>query len=161
MAVIPGNDPRHARRVLVFACGNPSRGDDALGPAMHALLQQAPIDDVDLQIDFQLQIEHVLDLENRVFILFIDATASGEEPFTLQRLVAERDASYTTHAMNPCALLDVYRQVNDHEPPEAYLLGIRGYEFGLGKALSDRACSNLHAAHDYLRKHPPWQACVA
>ncbi len=54
--------------VLIFTYGNPSRGDDALGPAMFDLLEKhkqetADFDGVDLLTDFQLQIEHAVDLE--------------------------------------------------------------------------------------------------
>ncbi|HEB82952.1 MAG TPA: Ni/Fe hydrogenase, partial [Gammaproteobacteria bacterium] len=55
--------------ILVFPFGNPSRGDDALGPAIYQLLgnkqQNVELQSIDLLTDFQLQIEHSIDLENR------------------------------------------------------------------------------------------------
>ena len=59
---------------LIFTWGNPSRGDDALGPAMYDLLQNEDISGVDLLTDFQLQIEHAIDLEGRERVLFVDAS---------------------------------------------------------------------------------------
>ena len=120
---------QQARPDLVFTWGNPSRGDDALGPAMYDLLQHANLHGVDLLTDFQLQIEHATDLEGRKRVLFVDASLSAGAPFELVRLQPEQDASYTTHAMSPQALLSVYRQVYDCAPPPAWLLSIRGYEF--------------------------------
>ena len=139
---------------LIFTCGNPSRGDDALGPAMHDLLaghrRKGGLDGVDLLTDFQLQIEHAVDLENRCGVLFIDAGVDCREPFELRRIEAEKDQSFTTHAMSPAAVLAVYRQINRSDPPDACLLTIRAYEFGLGSDISAAARSNLRQAFEYV-----------
>ena len=140
---------------LIFTYGNPSRGDDALGPAMFELLEQCKQDtglfnDVDLLTDFQLQIEHAVDLENRQKVLFVDASVSCAAPYECHPLVAQRDDSYTTHAMSPAAVLAVYKHINKSEPPTAYLLTIRAYKFGLGEAMSKRAEKNLQCAYQYI-----------
>ena len=80
---------------LIFTWGNPSRGDDALGPALYELLQQENLSGVDVLTDFQLQIEHSIDLEGRKRVLFVDASTSAEAPFELSRVQPEQDASYT------------------------------------------------------------------
>jgi hydrogenase maturation protease len=144
--------------VLVLTYGNPSRGDDALGPAMFELLEKNPPANVDLLTDFQLQIEHATDLEHRDYVLFIDAGVSCEEPFELNRLSAEKDDSFTTHAISPASVLSVYQQIYHRDPPPAYLLTIRAYEFGLGKVMSDAARENLKKTYDYLMEYPPWSA---
>lgn len=139
-----------SRPTLVFTWGNPSRGDDALGPALYERLLNENIDAVDLLTDFQLQIEHAIDLEERERILFVDASITAGAPFELTRLQPEQDASYTTHAMSPQALLAVYRQINHCAPPPAWLLSIRGYEFGLGLPLTAAADDHLQAAFRYV-----------
>ena len=139
-----------AKPDLIFTWGNPSRGDDALGPAMYELLRAKALDGVDLLTDFQLQIEHATDLEGRERVLFVDASISASAPYELVRLQPEQDASYTTHAMSPQALLTVYRQVYDCAPPPAWLLSIRGYEFGLGLPLSTAASEHLQAAFNHV-----------
>ena len=131
---------------LVFTWGNPSRGDDALGPAIYEQLLQQAFNGADLLTDYQLQIEHCIDLEGRKRVLFVDASTSAKAPFELLRLQPHQDSSYTTHAMSPQALLSVYQQVNGCIPPPAWLLSIRGYEFGLGLPLSAGANKNLLAA---------------
>jgi hydrogenase maturation protease len=151
------NDQATIAPVLVLTYGNPSRGDDALGTAMFDLLEANPPANVDLLTDFQLQIEHATDLEHRDYILFIDAGVSCKEPFELNRLSAEKDDSFTTHAMSPASVLSVYQQVYHRDPPPAYLLTIRAYEFGLGKEMSDAARQNLNEAYAYLMEHPPWK----
>ncbi|HYQ70796.1 MAG TPA: hydrogenase maturation protease [Gammaproteobacteria bacterium] len=152
---------QHVRPVLVFAWGNPSRGDDALGPALLELLaaQQAQggFPGVELLTDFQLQVEHALDLQGRERVLFVDASVSAAAPCELRPLQPEQDTSYTTHAMSPAAVLAVYEQINDGPPPPAFMLSIRGYEFELGNPLTDQARANLQESYtracDFLARH--------
>lgn len=147
-------DARHAP-VLIFTYGNPSRGDDALGPVLFDMLEAHKqetndLDDVDLLTDFQLQIEHAIDLEDRQYILFVDAGLSCAEPFELCRLQAEKDDTFTTHAMSPASVLSVYRQINREDAPPACLLTIRAYEFGLGLPISKAARKNLESACRFI-----------
>ena len=137
--------------ILVFAYGNPSRGDDALGPAMYDLLYEKLPDEVELLTDFQLQIEHSMDLDQREAVLFIDATMSATAPFRFYQLQAERDNSFTSHAMSPASLLDAYQQVNKKQAPPSFMLEIRGYEFGLGQPMSEQAELNLVQADSFIR----------
>ena len=137
--------------ILIFAYGNPSRGDDALGPAMYDVLYEDLPDDVELLTDFQLQIEHSMDLEQRKAIIFVDASVSSSAPFDFYELNPERDNSYTSHAMSPTSLLDVYQQVNNRQAPSAYMLEIRGYEFALGQPMSEQAQFNLKLATSFMK----------
>lgn len=138
--------------VLILACGNPSRGDDALGPLFLdrlVELQEQHDDDwnnVELLTDFQLQIEHAVDLENRALALFVDASVSCPAPYQFTRLQPIRDASYTSHALSPAAVLHVYQQIHHVPPPPAFQLAIRGESFELGEPLSATAEANLAAA---------------
>ncbi|MDP2785684.1 MAG: Ni/Fe hydrogenase, partial [Sulfurimicrobium sp.] len=62
--------------LLVFGYGNPSRGDDALGPLLLEQLAALNLPHVELLTDFQLQVEHAVDLQGRERVLFIDASVS-------------------------------------------------------------------------------------
>lgn len=150
-----GHERTRIRPCLVFAYGNPSRGDDALGPLMIDALarrqEAGQLAAVDLLTDFQLQVEHALDLQGRERVIFVDAAASGREPFSFGRLAPAFEASYTTHAMSPEAVLGVFRRIAG-EPPPTWLLAIRGYAFELGAAPSARALANLAAAEAFLRE---------
>jgi hydrogenase maturation protease len=132
--------------VLLLAIGNPSRGDDALGPLAAQRLEALELPGVEVLTDFQLQVEHALDLLGRTLVVFIDAAASGELPFELRPLAAAPDVSHTSHSLSPAAVLDVYRRLTGDEPPTARLLAIRGYGFELGTQLSSAAAANLEAA---------------
>ena len=133
-------------KLLLFGYGNPGRGDDALGPELIGRIAGLRIDDVECQNDMQLQVEHVTDLAACDRVLFIDADMSCAEPFDFSEISAAKDDSYTSHAMNPTALLHAYSQVYGKDAPTAFLLRIRGYDFELGDPLSNKATANLEAA---------------
>ena len=101
---------------------------------------------VECLTDFQLQVEHALDLENRKRILFIDASIDATAPFAVTVLEAARDASFTTHAMTPEAVMHVYVELHDEAPPPCTLLAIRGERFELGEPISPAAATHLDAA---------------
>ena len=144
--------PDNNKPILIFTWGNPSRGDDAIGPLIYDYLQQEDFEDVEVLTDFQLQIEHATDLENRDCVLFVDASVSSTEPCEFYRLVPEHDDTYTTHAMSPASLLAVYQKINRQDPPPAFMLSVRGYEFGLGMAVSASGHHNLVQAIDFIRQ---------
>jgi hydrogenase maturation protease len=135
--------------VLVVGIGNPSRGDDAIGPLLVERLEaRAPVG-VELLTEFQLQVEHVFDLQDRREVIFADAAVRGAEPFEFAPVVPAPDTGYSSHALLPAALLHHYRQLVG-EPPEAFVLAIRGYEFSLGAPISAAAAQNLDAALNYV-----------
>ena len=143
--------------LLVIAIGNESRGDDALAPLLVRDLEgwarAAGLDGrVELIEDYQLQVEHVTDLQGRDAVLFVDADASCIEPFHFSEIAAEKDSSYTSHVMTPFALLHTYRHVYGTDAPPAFLLRIRGYDFELGNPLSDKAVANLEVVTKWMRE---------
>lgn len=154
-----GDTRNEAKPVLVFTWGNPSRGDDALGPALYDLIearhdQGDGFGHVDILTDFQLQVEHVLDLHGRRWIVFVDAAVDVTPPYDFYRLQASDDVAYTTHAVSPAELLAVYQQVYAQPAPPAFMLSVRGYDFGLGQPLSHEARRHLDEAFVFLSRLP-------
>ncbi len=141
------------RPLLVFGWGNPSRGDDALGPMCVERLRDVAADDdrIDWLDDYQLQVEHALDLAGRERVLFIDASQGAAAPFEATALQPGRDPSISTHALSPRALLQVFRDLHIGEPPSSTLLAIRGERFELGVPPSARALAHLGAAVTWAR----------
>jgi len=137
-------------KLLLFGYGNPGRGDDALGPELITRIAQFQLADVESQNDMQLQVEHVTDLAACRQVLFIDADMTCAKPFEFSEISAIKDDSYTSHAMNPSALLHAYSQVYGKDAPAAFLLRIRGYQFALGDPLSDQAATNLEAGIKFV-----------
>ncbi len=133
--------------VLLFGYGNLSRGDDALGPLLLEYVENHfDLDGIEILSDFQLQIEHALDLEDRSLALFVDASVSCVNAFDFTVLTPARDKSYTTHAMSPAAVLDVYQSIKKQTPPPCFLLSIKGEKFELGEGLSPNAEQHLAQA---------------
>jgi len=136
--------------LLVFGWGNRSRGDDTLGPLLVERLAQQLGAELEGQVefldDYQLQVEHVLDLVGRERVLFVDAGVQASAPFEVRSVQAARDTSFTSHAMTPAALLQVFVEVQGGMPPPCTLLVIRGERFELGEPPSAEALARLDLA---------------
>ena len=141
--------------VVVFAVGNPSRGDDAIGPVICGRLakwleNERLTDRVELIEDFQLNVEHALDLQGRELALFIDAGENTPAPFIFEQIYPSTATSHTTHALPPQAVLQVYRQMEGKEPPPSFVLCVRGEQFDLGEPLTATAEKHAEPAFDLL-----------
>lgn len=137
--------------VLIIGIGNPSRGDDALGPLCVERLEALALPGVELLTDFQLQVEYALDLAGRERVIFVDASVCAPAPFSYQPVTPAEDASYSSHELSPAAVLHAYQKLYG-DPPPAWVLGIRGYGFELGEAVSPEAAENLGLALRYLEQ---------
>lgn len=142
--------------VVVFAVGNPSRGDDAVGPLLLDRLAgwiaaEGRAAEFELVGDFQLQVEHALDLNGRRLALFIDAGVNTPAPFCFRELSPDSPVlTHTSHALSPEAVLAVHRRVEGREPPPAFVLAVRGEDFELGAEPSLAAIAHLEAAWLHL-----------
>lgn len=141
--------------VLVLGVGNISRGDDALAPLLcerlEAWLAAEGIGGIEVVQDFQLNVEHALDLEERQRVLIVDAAASGPAPYELRPVRPARDWAHSTHAFSPAAVLQVFHDLGLPGPPPVELLAVRGESFELGEAVSPAAAARLETAWECLR----------
>lgn len=157
--------------LVVFAIGNPSRGDDAIGPLLGErlgawLAAEGLAGRCELIEDFQLQIEHSLDLCGRRLALFIDAGSGTPAPYVFRRAAPTAGLAHSTHALEPEAVLQVHARTEGRPPPPAYVLCVRGESFELGAGLSASAERHVAAAFDLLaglcREADPdaWALCI-
>jgi len=135
--------------VLVIAVGNPSRGDDALGPELAARLEAAALPGVEVITEFQLQVENALDLVGRERVVFVDAGTGTPAPFDLHRAGPAAEFLHTSHAISPEAVLE---KITGSAAPESWVLCVRGESFELGDALTPAAAGHLEAAWLRLRE---------
>jgi hydrogenase maturation protease len=140
--------------VLVFGIGNESRGDDALGVLLLRELDawvnaQGYSAQFELLEDFQLQIEHALDMKDRQLVLFVDAGINVQAPFSFHRAQQNTEPVLYSHALAPEALLKVYTQYYDTAPPDVFILCVCGEYFELGEGLSTRSEQHLVAAFEF------------
>jgi hydrogenase maturation protease len=139
------------KKVLVLAWGNPSRGDDAVGPRLAEALEAQAVRHPEwaghaFVTDFQLQPEHALDLDGADLALFADASVAAPSPFAFGRVAPSRDRSFTSHALSPQALLAVHAGLARGATPPAWLLAVHGEGFELGQPVSAAAQAGLARA---------------
>ncbi len=137
-------------RVLILGYGNPGRRDDGLGPACAAELEKLALPDVTVDSDYQLSVEHADLLARHDVVVFVDAASDGPEPFSFRRIQPGSAVMFSSHSATPEGVLTLTDELF-HEQPDAYVLGIRGYEFNeFGEALSPQARANLGAALAFI-----------
>ena len=137
-------------RVVIFAWGNDARGDDGLGPRLASRISAVGWAHVTVIEEFQLQVEHALELVGHDLALFIDAGHHTPGPFVFGQVSARRVVPYLSHGAPPEAVLEAYRQVMNDDPPPAFVLCLRGEDFALQEGLSPAALAHLAAAWGFL-----------
>ncbi len=142
-----------AKRVLLIGYGNPGRRDDGLGPALAAELEAQLLPGLAVDSDYQLTVEDSHTVAEHDLVIFADAALEGREPFYFRPLAARLDGpagGLSSHGVEAEEVLALAGQLFDVRP-EAYVLGIRGYEFNrFEEGLSERGQANLEAARDFL-----------
>lgn len=141
---------RTEEKVMVYGYGNPARGDDGLGPAMVAALEQLCLPDITVESGYQLAIEDAVVLSEHDSVIFVDADVSGPEPFRFDRVLPQHQTNFSSHSVAPGTLLALTDELFAKKV-QGYVLGIRGYEFNAFlESLSPRAEKNLERALGFL-----------
>jgi len=153
----------------VTAWGNTSRGDDALGPLLLRRLEawalsQGIAGHFEWVEDFQLQLEHALELEGKTLALYVDAGENTPAPFSFGPVSPLKQPWHTTHAMPPESVLAVFEQFSGKPPCPAFVLCVSGQDFHLHEGLSAKAQAHFEAALAFAQRllHNPsaeaWRA---
>ena len=137
-------------RVLILGYGNPGRQDDGLGPAASARIEALGWPNVTAYENYQLNIEDALEVADHDVVWFVDAARSGPSPFAFEPLAPAASLEFTSHLVRPEAILAMAHQYYG-ATPQAFLLGIRGYEFEFAEGLTNAATENLQLAVEMLK----------
>ena len=138
-------------KVLLIGFGNPGRLDDGLGPALAEAAEQWNLPGVRVDSDYQLTVEDAAAVAEHDAVIFADASVSGPEPISFERIEPGSEMSFTTHSVEPEAVLALAVNLFAAKT-RAYVLGVRGYEFNeFGEVLSEPAKANLAAALEFLQ----------
>ena len=137
--------------ILIIGYGNPGRLDDGLGPSFAKAIEDLGLPGVRVERDYQLTVEDAADVARFRTVIFADADTKGPEPFWIRRIGPSGDGmSFSSHSVSPEGVLTLARDLF-HSEPDAFLLGIRGYEFNeFEERLSEKARSNLAEAVKYM-----------
>lgn len=146
-------------KVLLYGFGNPARGDDGLGPALAAAIEELGLPNITVDANYQLTVEDAAEIAGYDAVVFADAAIQGSTPFWFSRVddtaikrVGGNHIGWTSHSVSPAQVVALARDLFASKV-SAYALGIRGYEFGdLDEALSSRAIDNLTEAVTFARK---------
>ena len=137
-----------SRKLLLFGIGNPGRRDDGLGPALAEALEARQLAGVTIDADYQLTVED--SVAEHDLVVFADADAAGPEPYSLRPIgPAPGGLGFSSHGAEPGGVLALARQVFDKQT-EAYLFGIRGYEFEPSVEMTEKAKANLEQALAFI-----------
>lgn len=141
--------------VAIIAIGNRSRGDDAAAPMLldrlRAWLSCRGLHNAFALVEeYQLQVENALDLEGRRLALFVDASLRTRGAVTLEEVV-ERPGRAASHALEPAAVLDVFRRITGASPPAAFVMGLSASGFELGASPSARSVAAMREAWPLLQ----------
>ncbi len=139
--------------ILLYGYGNPGRGDDGLGPALASALEALSVPRVVVDANYQLTVEDAAAIVSYPTVVFADAATGGPAPFSFSRIddSAVGHLGWTSHSVTPVQVVALARELF-HRRGDAYILGIRGYEFGeLVEILSFDAKENLAAAVAFVK----------
>ena len=96
--------------LLIIGIGNPGRCDDAIGPELVQMIEDAAPDFVECTADYQLNIEDAEDLAKVSLAIFIDASMGSEEPFGFYALEPAAEITFTTHTLSAESLLSLAKK---------------------------------------------------
>ncbi len=138
-------------RVLLIGFGNPGRLDDGLGPALADAIEELNLPDTTVDSNYQLTVEDAAEIAQHDVVIFADAALVGPEPFSFKKIKPQSKTSFTTHSIEPEAVLGLSYELFQAKT-QGYLLAIRGYEFDeFGERFSDQAQNNLLEAIEFIR----------
>ena len=144
------------KRILIYAFGNPGRQDDGLGnrlvDQLEPWLEEKGFDHVELESNYQLNIEDAANIADLDIVVFVDASVEDIRDFAFGPVEpSEGRAEFTMHAASPAYILALCIKLYQKHP-ETYLLQIRGYEWAFTEAISGKAARNLSSALVFLKK---------
>ncbi len=137
------------RTLLVFGCGNPGRTDDGVGAWLGERIEELGLANTIVETPMQLNLEDAAAIAGREAVLFIDADIAARTPYVFRRARAAGHIEFTSHTMSPETVLAVCAEYFS-PPPPAWILGIRGFDFGFGEGLTPDARANAGEALEFI-----------
>lgn len=138
-------------RVLLLGIGNPCRGDDGLGPALAARFEAEKPGSVEVDANYQLNVEDAARLAEFDAVVVMDAAVDCDEAFYFREVEPAARPGLSTHSVSPESVA-AYALELFEAAGRLYVLGIRGVDFAhFEERLTEEAAANLEAAEAFLR----------
>ena len=107
--------------MLLIGYGNPACEDDGLGPAAAQAIEKLNIEGVSVDSNYQLTVEDAASAACHDVVVFVDAAVRGENPVMFYELEPKRRENFTSHSVDPEAILGLTHDTDDH-PADPSLL---------------------------------------
>jgi hydrogenase maturation protease len=135
--------------ILLYGYGNPGRQDDGMGPALVEEIEKLHFPNVETDANYQPQIEDVEETARFDLVIFVDTTVEEVDCFFIRPLKPAGNVTFTSHLVNPDSILAMCENMYGRVP-QAWILGIRGYEFEYVEGFTDRALNNYRRALNFI-----------
>ena len=146
--------PNTKNNILIYAIGNPARGDDGFGPAVLEQLKLKNLKHADFQVNYQLNIEDAELFSRYQLVIIIDA-AKTSGGLQLKELQAEDKDPFSTHALTPRQVLALSQNLYQKQF-RCYILTTSGYNWDLGCEISESVEKDISLAIflilDFIKK---------
>ncbi len=140
-------------KILIFGYGNPGRKDDGLGPMLSEKIGEWLVENnitgIDVDSNYQLNIEDAYSIKDYDLVFFADASREDIDHFMIDQVTPSEKAGFNTHTVSPGFVLDLCNKLYNKNP-QVFLLHIRGYDFSMEESLSDEARENLEKVFNHL-----------
>ncbi|MBT8259230.1 MAG: hydrogenase maturation protease [Bacteroidia bacterium] len=145
---------KEGNKVLILGIGNVGRQDDALGWMFLEYLDTEHFSSVDIEYRYQLQVEDAELIGSYDRILFIDACKTEiDRGFFMKPCVSSDKHSFSTHSLLPETVMHLAGSLYENIP-DAFVMGIQGYEWELEMGVSDMAYQNyLNALNFFIENY--------
>ena len=135
---------------LLIGFGNQGRGDDGLGPVFAERIERAAPEGLEVDIDYQLTVDHALTASEADLVIFADAQIGAPGSFSFAPVKAEGATGMGSHELSPQAVLTLAKTLYGRTPP-AFILGIAGWDYGeVKEGLSAEATAHLDEAEAFF-----------
>jgi hydrogenase maturation protease len=147
------NQPGREPETLLVGIGNCGRSDDGLGWAFLDRIQQETAFDGRVEYRYQLQVEDAALIGDVEQVIFIDSYR-GDLPngFQLTRCEPLKEFAFTTHVLEPGAVLSLCRDLYGKSPRSDTLM-IQGTSWDLHIGMSSEAERHLENALQFFRSY--------
>ncbi|MBD2483794.1 hydrogenase maturation protease [Planktothrix sp. FACHB-1365] len=131
--------------ILIIGYGNPIRGDDGIGQAVIAEVEQWNLANVRSQSLHQLTPEIAAEMAEVETVIFVDAGLEGDSVNITSLEPLPSDLFNWGHSLNPRSLLSL-TQFLYQKSPQAWLIAVPGENFELSETLSPKALNGIQEA---------------
>lgn len=141
-------------KILIYGYGNPGRQDDGLGnyfvEQAKAWAEKEGLNHISFDSNYQLNIEDAAEINDRDFVIFVDASVEDIESFKLDEITPDAKVEFSMHSVSASYVVHLCRDIYG-KSPRSYMLHLKGYEWEFMEGITDKAIQNFNLAFEYMK----------